>query len=161
MEAILGRHWHHLPLREVLEILETNSEEGLDTFELGHRERRFGPNRLSERKAQGPFIRFLLQFHQPLIYMLLAASIITAALQEWVDAAVIFGVVLANALIGFVQESNAVKAILALSRTLDSESLELPSELPTTANASPMPIQPKRPTILVTMPVIAHPLPVR
>ncbi len=81
MEDILGRHWHHLHLSEVLEILETSPDEGLDTFELGHREKRFGPNRLPERKPQGPLIRFLLQFHQPLIYILLAASIITAALQ--------------------------------------------------------------------------------
>ncbi|MCU0576776.1 MAG: HAD-IC family P-type ATPase, partial [Desulfobacterota bacterium] len=62
-----------------------------------------------------------LQFHQPLIYILLAAGIITALLQEGVDAGVIFGVVLVNAIIGFVQESRAVKAMEALARTMVTE----------------------------------------
>ena len=105
MESILERHWHHLPAREVLEILETSADEGLDAFESEDREKRFGPNLLPQRKPRGPIARFLLQFHQPLVYILLAAAILAAAVQEWVDAAVISGVVLANALIGFVQES--------------------------------------------------------
>ena len=56
-------------------------------------------------------ITFLLQFHQPLIYILLVAAGITAALHEWIDAGVIFAVVLVNAIIGFLQESKAAKAL--------------------------------------------------
>jgi len=66
-----------------------------------------------------------LQFHQPLIYILIAAGIITAFLQEWVDSGVIFGVVLVNALIGFIQESKAVSALAALARTMTSEATVL------------------------------------
>ena len=70
-------------------------------------------------------MRFLLQFHQPLIYILLAAGTVTALLQEWVDAGVIFGVVLVNAFIGFIQEAKAVKAIEALARTMTTEATVL------------------------------------
>jgi len=66
-------------------------------------------------------MRFLLQFHQPLIYILLAAGTVTALFQEWVDAGVIFGVVIVNAVIGFVQESKAVKAMEALAKTMITE----------------------------------------
>jgi Ca2+-transporting ATPase len=82
VETILGKHWHHLPIREVLEFLETRPDRGLDTFEIGHRQERFGPNVLTQKKEQGPLMRFLLQFHQPLIYILLTATLITALLQE-------------------------------------------------------------------------------
>jgi len=63
-------------------------------------------------------VRFLLQFHQPLIYILLAATVVTFVLGEYVDGAVIFGVVMINAVIGFVQEAKALKAIGALAKTL-------------------------------------------
>jgi Ca2+-transporting ATPase len=61
---------------------------------------------------------FLSQFNQPLIYILLAAAVITTILKGWVDAGVIYGVVLVNALIGFVQEAKALKAIESLSQVL-------------------------------------------
>ena len=116
METLLSRHWHHIPSQEVLELLETDQDRGLDTFEVGHRQKHFGANVLTERKGPGPLIQFLSQFQHPLVYILLAAAIITAALQEWVDSGVILGVVLVNAIIGFIQESNATKAIEALAR---------------------------------------------
>ena len=77
--------------------------------------------RSPEKMGTGLLRRLLLQFHQPLIYILLAAGTVTALLQEWVDAGVIFGVVLVNAFIGFIQEAKAVKAIEALSRTMRTE----------------------------------------
>ena len=58
-------------------------------------------------------VRFLLEFHQPLVYILLAAALITALLQEWVDSGVILGVVLVNAMIGFAQESKGHRWLLA------------------------------------------------
>lgn len=118
---MISKHWHHLPGEEVVELLETDPIKGLDSSEAEAHQQRFGPNRLTQRKGQGPLLRFLLQFHQPLIYILLVATAVTAFLQEWVDAGVIFGVVLVNAVIGFLQESKAIKAIEALSRSLSSE----------------------------------------
>jgi Ca2+-transporting ATPase len=121
----LGREWHHLPCEEVLEILGPDIDNGLDGFEVMHRRERFGDNILTQRKGRGPLLRFLLQFHQPLVYILLAASLVTAFLQEWVDSGVILGVVLVNAAIGFLQEAKAVKAIEALARAMTSEATVL------------------------------------
>ena len=66
-----------------------------------------------------------MQFHHPLIYILLAASIITALLGEWVDSSVIFGVVLVNAIVGFIQESRAERALEALMHMVKTEATVL------------------------------------
>jgi Ca2+-transporting ATPase len=121
MEQLMGKHWHHLPSTEVIDLLETDRDKGLDHFEIDKRRESFGENVLTARKGKGPLLRFLLQFHQPLIYILIASGLITALLREWVDAGVIFGVVLVNAIIGFVQEAKAVKAMEALARTMVTE----------------------------------------
>ncbi len=120
MKSILEEHWHHLPEEEVVEFLETSVDKGLDTFEVGHRQEQFGSNKITQKKGKSPLLLFLLQFHQPLVYILLGAAAVTTALQEWVDAGVIFGVVLVNAIIGFIQEAKAVKAIEALSHSMTS-----------------------------------------
>jgi len=127
MDNLIGRHWHHLPAEEVIDLLDSNREEGLDLFEVKHRWEQFGYNVLTQKKGRDPLLRFLLQFHQPLIYILLAATLITLVLREWVDAGVIFGVVFVNALIGFLQESKAVKAMEALAQTLITEATVLRS----------------------------------
>lgn len=121
MQTLLAKHWHHLPDTEVLGLLETDRERGLDSFEVTRRQQRFGPNALTQRKGKSPLVLLLLQFHQPLVYILLGATVVTAILQEWVDSSVILGVVLINAFIGFVQESKAVKTMEALARSMDSE----------------------------------------
>jgi Ca2+-transporting ATPase len=119
LETLLEKHWHHLSLNEVLTLLETDAERGLDDFEVSHRQKQFGPNSLALHEGTSPVLLFLLQLHQPLVYILLAATLITAVLQEWVDSGVIFGVVLINAFIGYIQESKALQAIEALARTMD------------------------------------------
>jgi Ca2+-transporting ATPase len=125
MGDLLGKHWHHLPLDEVVELLEADTEKGLDLFEVKHRMKQYGPNTISTKKGKGPLQRFLMQFHQPLIYILIGAGVITAALQEWVDSGVIFGVVLVNAIIGYIQEAKAVNALAALAKTMTSEATVL------------------------------------
>ena len=77
MDDLLGKHWHHLPMDEVVELLETDTEKGLDLFEVKHRMEQYGPNTISSKKGKGPLQRFLLQFHQPLIYILIASGLIT------------------------------------------------------------------------------------
>ena len=121
MERIICDNCHHVAAQTALEILATDPEQGLSTLEIRHRQERFGPNKISERKGRGPLVRFLLQFHQPMIYILLAATVVTALLAEWVDAGVIFAVVLVNAFVGFLQEAKALSAIGALTKSLSSE----------------------------------------
>ncbi|MCX7919051.1 MAG: cation-transporting P-type ATPase [bacterium] len=121
METLLGKHWHHLPTQEIIELLDTDPQKGLDLFEVKRRQEHFGPNQLTPRKGKSPILRFLAQFHNPLIYILLVASVITLVLKDVVDAVVIFAVVLVNAIVGFIQESKAEKAIEALAKVVATE----------------------------------------
>ncbi|MFO0700761.1 MAG: cation-transporting P-type ATPase [Nitrospira sp.] len=114
---------HHLPLHEIVLLLETDVAKGLTSDEAAQRLERFGPNLLPKARRHGALVRFLLQFHHPLIYVLLAATIVTAVLGEWVDAGVIFGVVLVNAVIGFIQESRAEAALESLAAMMKTEAV--------------------------------------
>ncbi len=125
MKTLIGKHWHHLSAAEAIDLLDGDKEKGLELFEIDNRQKEFGPNVITGKKGKGPLLRFLLQFHQPLIYILIVAGTVTAFLQEWVDTGVIFGVVLVNAFIGFIQEAKAVKAIEALARTMTTEATVL------------------------------------
>ncbi len=125
MSSLIGKHWHHLPAEEVIDLLDGNPEKGLDQFEVKRLHEAFGPNAITAKKGTGPLRRFFLQFHQPLIYILIAAGIITAFLREWVDSGVIFGVVMVNAIIGYLQEAKAVNALAALARTMTTEATVL------------------------------------
>ena len=122
MVTLTNRRWHSLSAHEVVDLLLSSRSRGLNLSEVERRRARFGPNTLTAKKGKGPLVRFLLQFHQPLIYILIASGIITAFLQEWVDSGVIFAVVLANAVIGFIQES---KAVNALAKTMTTEATVL------------------------------------
>ncbi|MGB6905835.1 MAG: HAD-IC family P-type ATPase, partial [Methyloceanibacter sp.] len=96
----------------------------------------YGLNRLPSAKASSVFLRFLRQFHNVLIYVLLAASLVTASLGHWVDTGVILAVVVINAFIGFIQEGkaeqamDAVRKMLSLQATLirDGRRLVVPAE---------------------------------
>jgi len=121
VDVLVGENLHQLPADKVLQLLGTDAEKGLDILELQARQSRFGPNLIPAARGHGPLLRFLLQFHTPLVYILIAAAAITAILQEWADSGVIFGVVLVNAVIGFLQESNAAKALQALAQTALTE----------------------------------------
>jgi len=125
MKELIARHWHHLPSSEVVEILGGNRDHGLDHLTVERRTAEFGPNTISAKRGKGPLLRFLLQFHQPLIYILIFSGLVTAALREWVDSGVIFGVVLVNALVGYLQEAKAVDALAALARTMTTEATVL------------------------------------
>lgn len=121
METLLDKHWHHIKASEVTQLLGTNSKKGLDQFESERRLKHFGENVIKGKRAKTPLERFLLQFHQPLVYILIAAGLVTAYLGEWVDSLVILGVVLVNAIVGYIQESKAVKALESLSSTMSTE----------------------------------------
>ncbi len=112
--------WHTFSDDELHDQCATSVEKGLDLLEVQRRQAEFGQNRLTISKGPNLLILFLHQFHQPLVYILLASAFITSFLQEWVDSGVIYGVVLVNAIIGFIQEAKAVKAIEALTHVLVS-----------------------------------------
>lgn len=119
------QNWHTKSAEETLESFGADAEYGLNTSQVEVQLATFGTNTLTERKGKGPIVRLLLQIHQPLLYILIAAAAITAFFQEWVDSGVIFGIVIINAIIGFVQESKALTAIAALKRSLISEATVL------------------------------------
>ncbi len=107
------RRFHAIEAEETLAELETDAE-GLSAEEAGKRLDRYGPNQLPEAHRRGPLMRFLAQFHNVLIYVLLVASVVTALLGHWIDTAVILAVVLINAIIGYVQEGRAEAAMAAI-----------------------------------------------
>ncbi|MFC1465826.1 MAG: cation-transporting P-type ATPase [Candidatus Brachytrichaceae bacterium NZ_4S206] len=121
MQAQLDQPWHALAPEEVTALLDSDPQRGLDEAEAKSRLERFGPNVLTVKRGKSPLVRFLLQFHSPLIYILLVASAVTLVLEDTVDAAVIAAVVLVNAIVGYIQESKAEKAIEALARTMVAE----------------------------------------
>ncbi len=109
--------WHQLSADEAL-AAQQSGPAGLSAAEAARRLAAHGPNRLTPPKKRGPLLRFLLQFHNVLIYVLLGASVVTGALGHWVDTGVILGVVLINALIGFIQEGKAEKSLDAIRNML-------------------------------------------
>ena len=113
--------WHTLPPNDVIVRLDSDERFGLTTTEAEQRLKQYGPNVITAKRGKSPLIRFLLQFHNPLLYILLVASGITFVLKDVVDAAIIFGVVLVNVILGYIQESRAEKAIEALARTMTME----------------------------------------
>ncbi|WP_370647060.1 HAD-IC family P-type ATPase [Mycobacterium sp. IDR2000157661] len=112
---------HGLAGHEVVLLLQTDSHRGLSSAEARERIDRFGPNALPAPRSSGLLLRVGRQFHHPLIYVLLVAGAITAALHEYVDSAVIFAVVVVNAVIGFIQESKAEAALQSLRAMVNTE----------------------------------------
>ncbi len=121
MESLVGRPWHETAVEAVAHWLETDPEKGLSAFAVKHRQESFGPNQVTAKKQQSALVRLLLQFHNPLIYILLVSALVTALLEEWVEFGVIFGVVLVNAVIGYLQEAKAADAIESLRRSVSTE----------------------------------------
>lgn len=111
-------NWHTLSTSKVIKSLQTSQKKGLLESKIQPLQEKYGKNKITEQKQQSVIVLFLSQFHQPLVYVLLIAVIITALIEEWVDSIVILGVVLVNAIIGFFQEYKAKKAIRALSKNI-------------------------------------------
>lgn len=133
-EKLTEVKWHSLGVKEALEALDSGPK-GITAPEAARRLKEFGPNRLTPQKKRGPLARFFSQFHNVLIYVLLIAAVITALLEHWVDSGVILGVVLVNALIGFIQEGKAEKALDAIKKMLSLNALVLRDNVKTTIQA--------------------------
>ena len=105
---------HGLASHEVVLLLQTDPDRGLSEPEATGRLRRFGPNVLPAGEPTRPLVRLLGQLNSPLVLILLAAGAVALALGEPVDSTVIFGVVLVNTVIGYLQEARAEAALNAL-----------------------------------------------
>lgn len=122
-DRITQTAWHALEESEVASLLEVNFRHGLGPTAVKERRQTYGPNQLTKRPGIPEWKRFAQQLNQPLIYILLAAAAVTFALQEYVDSSVIFLVVLINAIVGYLQESRAEKAIEALAQMTTTEAI--------------------------------------
>ncbi|SEK38476.1 ATPase, P-type (transporting), HAD superfamily, subfamily IC [Roseateles sp. YR242] len=109
----LNTLWHTLPGAEVLTMLKTTSL-GLGTPDAVDRFHEIGPNEIGRGRQRGWAFRFLSQFHNLFIYVLLISALVTFLLGHPVDTGVILAVVLINALFGFVQEGRAEQALAAV-----------------------------------------------
>ncbi|MFN2239274.1 MAG: cation-translocating P-type ATPase [Thermoanaerobaculia bacterium] len=127
--------WHVREADEVISELDTDPERGLSQGESEERLERYGPNEIRSGEAVSWWQLVLRQFKDPLIYLLIAAAIVSVLIQEVMDATLIMAVVVLNAVIGFYQESRAVKAIRSLAEMTapkahvirDGEEHEIPS----------------------------------
>ena len=109
----MAEQYYNLPAEKVLQTFES-SRRGLTFTEAGARLRRYGPNVLKGKKKTPPIAIFLGQFLSPLIYVLLLAAVISFIAGHLTDALVVLGILLINAIIGFMQETRAEKAMEAL-----------------------------------------------
>jgi len=105
-----------LTAEQVFESLESG-ESGLTSEESKARLERYGYNELTFAKRSA-IVRFLMQFNSSLIYILLASAVVTSVLDMWMDTAVILAVVLANTIIGFIQEGKAEASVEALEKMM-------------------------------------------
>ncbi|MBU2329495.1 MAG: cation-transporting P-type ATPase [Alphaproteobacteria bacterium] len=126
---------HALPKDETLRIIGSQST-GLETPEAERRLAAHGPNRLVAAPSRGPLVRFLSQFHNVLIYVLIASAVVTAFLQHWIDTGVIIAVVLGNSVVGFLQEGRAEEAMNAIRGMLAPRAAVLRDGRRTSVDAS-------------------------
>ena len=113
--------WHAVAADEVIRRLDTNVRSGLSAANVQQRLEKYGHNRLPEGRKQGPFKRFLLQFNNILVYVLLGAGFVKLMVGLWLDASIILAVVVLNALLGFFQEGKAEKALDSIRNMLSAE----------------------------------------
>jgi len=113
--------WHALSQAEVVTRLNTNAEQGLSQSEASTRLQKYGPNRLPEGRKRSTLAKFFSHFNNVLIYVLLAAGFTKLMMNVWIDAGIIFAVVLLNGLLGFIQEGRAEKALDSIRNMLSPE----------------------------------------
>ncbi len=117
--------WHAIAADEVVKLLQTDPAKGLDAGDASQRLTKYGPNRLPEGKKQSLFMKFLQQFNNILVYVLLGAGFVKMMVGLWLDSAIILSVVILNALLGFVQEGKAEKALDSIRNMLSAEARTL------------------------------------
>ena len=117
--------WHSMNSEDVLKKMESHIDDGLTEKEAKDRLEKYGKNEIPKGKKRTWWMRLLSQFHNVLIYVLIAAAIITALMDHWIDTWVILAVVIVNALIGFIQEGKAEQALESIREMLSLEAVVL------------------------------------
>jgi magnesium-transporting ATPase (P-type) len=110
--------WCALEPAAALAKLDSTLEQGLTQSEVITRLEKYGHNKLPETKSRTIWARAISQINNPLIVVLIAASVVTLLLRDYLDSAVIFAVVIINAIIGFIQEGKAENALAAVRALL-------------------------------------------
>ena len=118
---VIINDYYRISSEEVVEKFNSSVEKGLTIEETNKRLNEYGKNKLPEPEKKNPILVFLSNFNNVLIYLLMVAAVITALLDHVIDAAVIFAVVVINAVIGFIQEGKAEKAIDGIRKMLSLE----------------------------------------
>ena len=114
--------WQTLRKEEVLRKLSTDEKQGLTEKEVQERQAKYGKNKLQEKKKESFIVKFIKQFNDFMIIILIIASIISAVVSkmqgenDYVDSIIIIGIVVFNALMGVIQEAKAEKSIEALKQ---------------------------------------------
>ena len=116
IEQSENKPWHHLTAAQVLRDLGSDPQKGLTSAQVEQRAAQYGPNQLREGKAISPLALLLEQFTDFIVLTLIAAAIISGFLGEWLDATAIVAIVILNAVLGFVQEYRAERALAALQQ---------------------------------------------
>ena len=115
MDRHKQKPWHAMKLTEIYEVLRT-SEGGLSDKEAAERLRKNGRNELRSRPPKTILQMLKAQIIDPMVLILIGAAFFSAVLQEWTEAAVIFTIVIVNAIIGIVQEKKAQSSLEALRK---------------------------------------------
>jgi Ca2+-transporting ATPase len=126
--------WHALSAEEVLAALETRAD-GLATEEADARFQEYGPNELAQKGGDGPWRIFWHQLNNPIGWLLIGAGILSVALGKFTDASVVFGAVIINSIIGFIQEYRAGKAIEELAAMVPESAAVIRNGQPMTVSA--------------------------
>ena len=110
------KKWWEQDITEIEKSLGTGVSTGLSVKEAELRLEKYGPNQLKEKKAINPIEIFIGQFKDFIIWVLIAAALVSGFLREWVDAFAIIAIVILNAILGFIQEYRAERSLAALKK---------------------------------------------
>ena len=120
---MIQNNWHNIDFDLALKELNSNSDTGLAAAEVKTRQRQYGKNCLPEARSLSGIILFLSQFKSPLVYILLLSGVITLAMREYSESAVIFFIVVINATIGYFQERKTAEILGALKKLIKIKAL--------------------------------------
>ena len=116
LKEVIMEKWWHESRESVAGKLVSDAEQGLTPREAAERLEKYGSNVLAEKPGRSPVALFFDQFKDFIIWVLIVAALVSGFLQEWVDALAIIGIVIINAILGFIQEYRAEKSLSALKK---------------------------------------------